>query len=181
VSLKAGDWAGWVQAAGSIAAVCAGFGYVYIQTRWQDERRERDRADRAEVVAYRLSGWLGEVGSRVRERCQFYQNLKNARDHSDEDHPLQLRAPLKLDARKLGEDCGIEGVMSEVHYLRSGSGDIAKLDFQARSFDAYLDSKTDEAELLVDDSIEDRLRTLRELHASAERDLNTAMKKERSA
>jgi hypothetical protein len=68
-----------------------------------------------------------------------------------------------------------------VHYLRSGSGDIAKLDFQARSFDAYLDSKTDEAKLLVDDSIEDRLRTLRELHASAERDLNTAMKKERRA
>ena len=47
-----------------------------------------------------------------------------------------------------------------VHYLRSGSGDIAKLDFQARSFDAYLDSKTDEAKLLVDDSIEDRLRDL---------------------
>ena len=109
---------------------------MYVQTRWQDERRERDRADRAEVVAYRLSGWLGEVGSRVRERCQFYQNFKNARDHSDEDHPLQLRAPLKLNARKLGEDCGIEGVMSDVHYLRGGSGDIAKLDFQARSFDA---------------------------------------------
>ena len=88
MSLKAGDWAAWVQAVGSIAAVCAGFGYVYVQTRWQDERRERDRADRAEVVAYRLSGWLGEVGLRVRGRCQFYQNFKNARDHSDEDHPL---------------------------------------------------------------------------------------------
>ena len=185
--MDTGQWAAWVQAGGSIAAICAGFGYVYVQRRWQDERRERDRADRAEVVAYRLSGWLSEVGSRVRERSQFYQNFKYTRDHTDENHPLDIRAPLKLHARKLDEDCGIENVMSDLHYLErgsgdgSGSGDIAKLDFQARSFDAYLDSKTDEAKLLVDDSIEDRLRTLRELHASAERDLNTAMKKERRA
>ena len=147
----------------------------------------RDRADRAEVVAYRLSGWVGKVGSRVGERCQFYQKFKNTRDHSDENHPLEIRAPLKLGVRKLDEDCGIENVMSDLHYLErgsgdgSGSGDIAKLDFQARSFDAYLDSKEDEAELLVDESIEGRLRTLRELHASAEHHLNAAMKRERRA
>ena len=185
--MDTGQWAAWVQAGGSIAAICAGFGYVYVQTRWQDERRERDRADRAEVVAYRLSGWLSEVGSRVRERSQFYQNFKYTRDHTDENHPLDIRAPLKLHARKLDEDCGIENVMSDLHYLErgsgdgSGSGDIAKLDFQARSFDAYLDSKEDEAELLVDESIEGRLRTLRELHASAEHHLNAAMKRERRA
>jgi hypothetical protein len=33
-----------------------------------------------------LSGWVGEVGSRVGERCQFYQKFKNTRDHSDENH-----------------------------------------------------------------------------------------------
>ena len=77
--------------------------------------------------------------------------------------------------------------MSDLHYLErgsgdgSGSGDIAKLDFQARTFDAYLDSKEDEAELLVDESIEGQLRTLRELHASAEHHLNAAMKRERRA
>ena len=86
----------------------------------------RDRADRAEVVAYRLSGWVGKVGSRVGERCQFYQKFKNTRDHSDENHPLEIRAPLKLGVRKLDEDCGIESVMSDLHYLRSGSRDIAQ-------------------------------------------------------
>jgi hypothetical protein len=159
-------------------AILAGFGFVFLQNRLANRQRMRDRADRAEVVAYRLSGWVGEVGSRVGERCQFYQKFKNTRDHSDENHPLQIRAPLKLGVRKLDEDCGIESVMSDLHYLKSGSRDIAQLDFRARLFDDYLDSKTDEAELLVDDSIEGRLRTLRELHASAERHLKTAMKKE---
>ena len=86
----------------------------------------RDRADRAEVVAYRLSGWVGKVGSRVGERCQFYQKFKNTRDHSDENHPLEIRAPLKLGVRKLDEDCGIESVTSDLHYLKSGSRDIAQ-------------------------------------------------------
>jgi len=143
--MDANGWAA-VQAIGSIVAIAAGFATVFLQNWLANRQRERDRADRAEVVAYRLSGWLGEVGSRVGERSQFYEDFKNALEQGG-DHPLQLRAPLKLDARKLDEDCGIESVMSDLHYLkrgsgdRSGSGDVAKLDFQARSFDAYLDSK----------------------------------------
>jgi hypothetical protein len=93
---------------------------------WRNRQRMRDRADRAEVVAYRLSGWVGKVGSRVGERCQFYQKFKNTRDHSDENHPLEIRAPLKLGVRKLDEDCGIESVTSDLHYLKSGSRDIAQ-------------------------------------------------------
>jgi hypothetical protein len=177
------DANGWTEvgAIGTIGAILAGFVYPFMQNWLTNCQRERDRAHRAEGVAFQLSGWLGEVGSRVSERSQFYQRFKNARDHTDEDHPLNIRAPLKLHARKLDEDCGIENVISDLHYLRSGSGDITQLAFHARSFDEYLDSKEDEAELLVDKSIEGRLRTLRELHASAEHHLNAAMKRERRA
>jgi hypothetical protein len=57
MSLKAGDWAAWVQAIGSISAICAGFATVYWQNRKAAElreedriTRERDRDDRAKVV-----------------------------------------------------------------------------------------------------------------------------------
>lgn len=70
--MNAGELAAWVQAIGSILAILAGFGFVFLQNRLANRQRMRDRADRAEVVAYRLSGWLSEVGSRVRERSQFY-------------------------------------------------------------------------------------------------------------
>jgi hypothetical protein len=82
MSLKAGDWAAWVQAIGSIGAICAGFGLAYRQNRRADKLRvqerdeqERERTSRAEVVALRLSGWLSEVGSRIMVRSETYNRL----------------------------------------------------------------------------------------------------------
>jgi len=79
MSLRASDWAAWVQAVGSIAAICAGFWTAYRQNKRasklrQDDRKEaeRDRASRAEVVAARLSGWLGEASSRITIKWEAY-------------------------------------------------------------------------------------------------------------
>jgi hypothetical protein len=138
MSLKAGDWAAWMQAVGSIAAICAGFGTVYWQNRKAEELREqdrvlgeRDRADRAEVVAFRLSGWLSEVGSRIQLSSEYYDDI---RKHFPMPEPFRIISQVKLDMV-----VGIEGVMSDLHYLKAGSGDIAQLDFHARFFDAFLD------------------------------------------
>ena len=96
MSLKAGDWAAWVQAIGSIAAICAGFATVYWQSRKAEELRkqdralsERDRRDRANVVAFRLSGWLSEVGSRIQAAWDHYELIRKHNPMDKAPHPFQ--------------------------------------------------------------------------------------------
>jgi hypothetical protein len=129
--MKGSDWAAWVQAVGSIAAICAGFGYVYVQRRWQDKENRRDRDERAEIVAFRLSGWLSEVGSCITVKSDVYASL--VRDG-------KLPQPHQIVQRwKLEVTSGIEDVMPDLHYLRAGSGDVAQLAFLTKNFDTFLE------------------------------------------
>ena len=123
------DWAAWVQAIGSIVAIGSGFATVYVQNRRSDTLRERDRADRAEVVAFRLSGWLSEVGLRVLLKLEDYDGVR--RTHPRKPSLEQMAARWKLDVV-----VGIQLVMSDLHYLEKGAGDVAQLDFHVRYFDA---------------------------------------------
>ena len=102
MSLKAADWAAWVGAIGSILAICAGFGTTIWQNRRANElrgqdkaEREHDRSDRAEVVAFRLSGWLSEVGSRLEVKSELYDNLR-MHNNTNLPHPYQgIADPVK--------------------------------------------------------------------------------------
>jgi hypothetical protein len=115
----------------SLAAICAGFGYVYVQRRWQDEEKRRDREERAEIVALRLSGWLSEVGSRITVKSEAYDSL--VRD-GKLPQPHQIVQEWKLEVIS-----GVEDAMPDLHYLRAGSGDVAQLAFLVRYFDTFLE------------------------------------------
>ena len=179
MSLKAGDWAAWVQAIGSIAAICAGFGTAIWQNKKASRLREldrseqeRERASRAEVVALRLYGWLSEVGTRIRLRLDTYNNL---RWEGGLPQPQSLVEQWKLDVVT-----GIEGVFNDLHYLQRGSGDVAQLDYHIRYFDAFLDqlnkpftNARGQHELVqIYKNVGDQLRRMQELHADAERHLD---------
>jgi hypothetical protein len=124
----------WVQAFGSILAILAGFGYVLLQSRHTDRAQEADRVKRAEVVAYRLSGWIVEIGIRIERALRTCQEQRNeaSRGHT------WFRADLILEIR-LGMEVGIDGLLSDLHYLDAGSGDIAQLDYFAAFYDGWLD------------------------------------------
>jgi hypothetical protein len=127
------DWAAWVQAIGSIAAIGAGFATVYVQNRTADKLRERDRTERAEVVAFRLSGWLGEMGARIQLTSERFEDLAK-HPPMRQPYEIEIAARLKLDVR-----VGIESVMSDLHYLKNGSGDVAQLDYFTIDFNDILD------------------------------------------
>jgi hypothetical protein len=55
----------WVQAVGSIIAIGAGFLTMFLQNRHADKVQKAERSRRAEVVAYRLSGWITEIAARI--------------------------------------------------------------------------------------------------------------------
>ncbi len=180
MSLRAGDWAAWVQAVGSIAAICAGFGTVYWQSRKAEELRkqdralsERDRHDRADVVAFRLSGWLSEVGSRVQEAWDRYDLIRKHNPIERMPQPFQQVAVLL----KLNVVVGIENVMSDLHYLEVGTGDVAQLDYHVQFFEAFLDMALERGTLSHGDlvafygSVERQLTNMRQLHADAQRHL----------
>jgi hypothetical protein len=188
--MTAEGWAAWVQAIGSIVAIGSGFATVYVQNRRSDTLRERDRAERAEVVAFRLSGWLREVGSQIQKKSEVYKQLV----WDGLPQPNQIVAQWKLNIAS-----GIESVMSDLHYLERGAGDVVKLDFHVKDFDTHLDGLNTEslrrASLgtpipynatdldRIYKSVGDRLKDMRQLHANAERHLNpilaAAIKRER--
>jgi hypothetical protein len=76
--------------------------------RQRDTLRERDRTERAEVVAFRLSGWLREVGSQIQKKSEVYDQLV----WDGLPQPHQIVAQWKLNMAP-----GIESVMSDLHYL----------------------------------------------------------------
>ena len=98
-----------------------------IETTLQLERqcdalRERDRTDRAEVVVFRLSGWLSEVGSAIKAKSEQYETFRT-HNATPASQPHQIVTQWKLNMA-----AGIESVMSDLHYLERGAGDVAKLD-----------------------------------------------------
>ncbi len=141
-----------------------------------DEQRERDRANRAEVVALRLSGWLAEVKARVQATSELFDHL---RKHNQPTMPPPNRD--LTEQLKLYVVADIKSVLSDLHYLYAGSGDVAQLDFHTRYFDAFLDQKAVQyarkefrkGEMAIFyDNIEGQLRLMRELAENALRHLN---------
>lgn len=178
MSMKAGDWAAWVQAVGSIAAICAGFGTAYLQNRKGEElrerdrvMRERDRVDRAEVVAFRLSGWLSEVGSRLIVARERYDQLR-IHNRVELPQPNQVAFLLTLDVV-----VGIDDVMSDLHYLKAGTGDVAQLNYHVRFFNAFVAMTKERRDFSKSelssfyDEVERHLKNMQGLHSNAERHL----------
>jgi hypothetical protein len=124
-----------VQAVFSILAICAGFVTMYLQNRHADKAREAERIRGAEVVAYRLSGWLADIDTRVKlalKECREGQTNASQgppRILSDVITKLRLNMPSRIE----------DSVLADLHYLSSGSGDVAQLDHYARGYEAWLD------------------------------------------
>jgi hypothetical protein len=176
VSLKAGDWAAWVQAVGSILAIAAGFGTVIFQNRHSDRMQEAERARRAEVVAYRISVWLSEVGTSIDSALR---KCRDSRANLQSGQP-QLYGVHEL---RMGTATSIHGVLPDLHYLLEGSGDIAQLEHLMRIYEAWLDRLNVERIMEgpqsqeINDQAERQLLLMRMLHANAERHIRLLIKK----
>lgn len=188
-NMEASAWAAWVQAIGSILAIVAGFGTVVYQNRHSDKAQESDRKSRAEIVALRLSVWLGEIGGRIDNSLLRLQKSLNTERMLP--NVVLIGPELKLNV--VGR---IDDVMSDLHYLRAGSGDIALLAYFANFFDAFInnqitatmqrlgDGKSDYSELKeFYSSVANQLNNMKNLHTNATRHLSplidTAIQKER--
>jgi hypothetical protein len=132
--------AAWVQAVGSILAIGAGFLTMYLQNRHADEAQEAERARRAEVVAYRLSGWVAETGVRIEALLSTCQEQRRKASQG----PPRIEAELIHEVR-LRLVSQAAPVLPELHYLRLGSGDIAQLNFLAQEYDGWLDHRYERA------------------------------------
>ena len=180
-----------MQAIFSVVAIVAGFGTVIYQNRHSDEMQESDRASRAEVVALRLSVWLGEIGGRIDMSFLRLQNLLNTERTLQ---PLARIGP-ELKLNMVGR---IDDVMSDLHYLRAGSGDVAQLAYFANFFDAFVDNQTaiviesvkppslGASKSVLEEfysAVENQLKNMKQLHTNATRHLSplidSAIQKER--
>lgn len=176
-TMDASAWAAWVQAVFSVLAIVAGFATMYLQNRHADRVRREDQERGAEVVAYRLSGWIGDVGVRV---AKALATCKDRLGKVSSGPPRALASV--IDELRLGIPWGIDGVLSDLHYLSSGAGDVAQLDHIAHTYEAWLDGTLAKntlpggAPLLAPPSLRDfyrdaeaQLTALKALHANAER------------
>ena len=172
--------AAWVQAIFSVVAIVAGFGTVIYQNRHSDKMQESDRDSRAEVVALRLSVWLGEIGGRIDMSLLQLEKLLNAEGVVQ---PLTGIGP----GLKLNMVGRIDDIMSDLHYLRAGSGDIAQLAYFANFFDAFIDNQITAtmaaakpqglggSKSALEESfsaVENQLKNMKQLHTNAVRRLS---------
>jgi hypothetical protein len=179
--MDASAWAAWVQAGGSILAIGAGFATLYLQNRHSDRAQEAERARRAEVVAYRISVWLSEVGTSVGhtlEKCLHTRDFL-----SGGGHPPVLVAYIARDLR-IHSATNIDNVLPDLHYLLGGSGDIAQLDHLIRIYEAWLDRLVETPQKGTASELSDlcdhsqrQLIMMRMLHANAERHINPLVQK----
>jgi hypothetical protein len=158
--LSASEWAAWVQAIFSIIAICVVIGQNFLE-KW---RKERDRDDRAKVVVAGLSVWLGEIGSLVEIRLQDLQKIMIV--------PKEFWSyPARLDVSG-----GIESVMTDLHYLRKGSADVAQLHFFSKEFDKLIDkAHGDASSPRIQPDLLNRLKNMKQLHGNAMRLLEPVM------
>lgn len=160
LDMSKSEWAAWVQAVGSIAAICAGFGAVLFQNWLGNKQRDRDRDDLAKVVAARLSIWIVEVGALIQAKLEDYEDMQK--------RSVLLSRDTDLEEFKLNISGGIESVMSDLHHLRKGSADVAQLAYCVKEFDAFVDkaaSKLEWAEFHT--QLGRRLGVMKQLHTEA--------------
>jgi hypothetical protein len=154
-------WAAWFQALIAGAAI----GVVGWQNVLAQRQRERDRDDRAKVVVARLSVWLGEVGSLVDIRTEDLRKIMMMLAEHDWYYPAKLELSR-----------GIDGVMSDLHYLRRGSADVAQLDAQAIEFDKLIEKAgREKIKPRIQPALLARLKAMKELHGNAVRLLAPVM------
>jgi hypothetical protein len=152
--MDASAWAAWVQAVFSLAAI----GVVIRQNYLEKKRRERDRDDRATVVAARLSIWLVEIGALIEIRL----------DQLDKEIAGIRRRYSTLSKYKLSVSGEIASVMSDLHYLRKGSADVAQLDAFSKEYDMLIDKAViNETQDGVHGELAKRLENMKRLHANA--------------
>jgi hypothetical protein len=154
--MDASAWAAWVQAVFSLAAI----GVVIRQNYLEKKRRERDRDDRATVVAARLSIWLVEIGALIEIRL----------DQLDKEIAGIRRRYSTLSKYKLSVSGEIDSVMSDLHYLRKGSADVAQLDAFSKEYDMLIDKAViNETQDGVHGELARHLENMKKLHANAAR------------
>jgi hypothetical protein len=158
--MDASAWAAWVQAVFSVIAISV----VIAQNVLEKWRRERDRDDRAKVVVAGLSVWLAEIGSLVEIRMQDLQKIMSL-------PKVFWSYPARLDVSG-----GIESVMSDLHYLRKGSADVAQLHFFSKEFDNLIDkAHGDASSPKIQPDLLNRLKNMKQLHGNAMRLLEPIM------
>jgi len=106
----------------------------FIRIDTPTKRKKRIERTGAEVLAYRLSGWIAEVAARVGITLKL---CKERLSRVSQDPPLA--ASVLIRELRLGVGSEIDAALPELHYLSAGSGDVAQLQYLARFFDAWLD------------------------------------------
>jgi hypothetical protein len=177
--MDASAWAAWVQAIGSILAIAAGFGTMFLQNRHSDRAQEAERARRAEVVAYRISVWLTAAGANIEYALEKCRNSRANIPSGPPEVVIYLARELRI-----GTATNIDGVLPDLHYLLAGSGDIAQLEHFMRIYAAWLDSLSEgpktgtQSELTgIYDYSERQLIMMTMLHADAERHIRPLVQK----
>jgi hypothetical protein len=165
--MNASAWAAWAAFAAWFQAFfsAAAISVVVGQNVLDQQRKERERDDRAKVVVARLSIWLGEVGSLVDLRTEDLRKITVMLPEHDWYYPAKLELSR-----------GIDGVMSDLHYLRKGSADVAQLDAQAIEFDKLIEKAGRETiKPRIQPDLLARLQVMKQLHDNAVRLLGPVM------
>jgi len=183
--MTAEAWAAWVQAVGSILAIGAGFLTMYLQNRHADRVQKAERSRQAEVVAYRLSGWLSEAGVRISRAFGACQAAQAKAASGPPRNIADLIPELRLNMVT-----NIEAVLPDLHHLESCSGDVAQLNHFMHTYEAWLSRLFAEATRPGEEPhmvagpgrrefysrAEVQLNAMSTLHANAERHLSAVVK-----
>jgi hypothetical protein len=121
------------------------------------------------VVAVRLSVWLAEVASLITTKLEKCEELTlGGKVWNPALREVDLSNLLKLNVSRR-----IEAIMSDLHYLRNGSADVAQLDSFIEEYDAYIDKALyrSQAEIFYTE-LDRRLMNLKQVCANAWRHLD---------
>jgi hypothetical protein len=137
-----------------------------------DQHRKRDRDDRAKVVAVRLSVWLREVNALITAKLDDSNKITSGLTSGTRVYSRQELS----DLLKLNVPGTIEDVMSDLHYLRTGSSDVAQLDYFIKEFDSYIDKAAGVIERVrLYPELEKRLMNLKQLCTNASRHIDPSI------
>jgi hypothetical protein len=170
-------------------SIAVGFGTVIYQNRRSDKLQRAERHTRAEVVAFRLSGWLRQVGSEVEAKLSHCQQARGEIVDG-----MNSLVPTVQQETHLNISDAPENALSHLHHLSSGAKDIAQLAYLVSFFNYWVEEtlrsiswvpflkpapmmtdstrRINSAQLRVFyDDVEVRVRRMKELQMSAARHL----------